>query len=141
MSSNDSSSLDFVALAADVVSAFVGNNSVPVAELPGLISSVHSALVKIAGNTVTAVAQEPEVLTPAVSIRKSLTPDHIICLDDGKRFKSLKRHLATLGMTPDQYRAKWSLPADYPMVAANYAATRSALAKKIGLGQGRRKSA
>jgi len=141
MSSNDSSSLDFVALAADVVSAFVGNNSVPVAELPGLISSVHAALVKIAGNTVTAAALEPEVLTPAVSVRKSLTPDHIICLDDGKRFKSLKRHLATLGMTPDQYRAKWSLPADYPMVASNYAATRSALAKKIGLGQGRRKSA
>jgi predicted transcriptional regulator len=141
MSSNDSSSLDFVALAADVVSAFVGNNSVPVAELPGLISSVHAALVKIAGNTVTAAALEPEVLTPAVSVSKSLTPDHIICLDDGKRFKSLKRHLATLGMTPDQYRAKWSLPADYPMVASNYAATRSALAKKIGLGQGRRKSA
>src|SRR5277367_6182613 len=119
--------------------AFVANNSVPVAELPGLISSVHSALVKIADGAAAATTPEPEVLTPAVSIRKSMSPDHLICLDDGRRFKSLKRHLATLGMTPDQYRAKWNLPADYPMVAPNYAAARSALAKNMGLGQKRRK--
>jgi predicted transcriptional regulator len=96
-------------------------------------------LVKIADGAATAAAPEPEVLTPAVSIRKSMSPDHLICLDDGRRFKSLKRHLATLGMTPDQYRAKWNLPADYPMVAPNYAAARSALAKNMGLGQKRRK--
>ena len=119
---------------------FPGNNSIPVAELPSLISSVHSALVKLAGDGGGAVA-EPEVLTPAVPIRKSMSPDHLICLDDGRRFKSLKRHLATLGMTPDQYRTKWNLPADYPMVAPNYAAARSALAKNMGLGQKRRKRA
>ena len=141
MNALESKSLDYVGLAADVVSAFVGNNSVPVGELPGLISSVHSALLRIAGGETLATQPEPEVLTPAVSIRKSLTPDYLICLDDGRKFKSLKRHLATLGMTPDQYRAKWNLPADYPMVASNYAATRSALAKKIGLGQNRRKGA
>lgn len=139
MAGIDSDALDVVALTADVVSAFVGNNSLPVGELPALISSVHAALVKITGTHAVEPAPEPEVLTPAVSVRKSLTPDYIICLDDGRKFKSLKRHLATLGMTPDQYRAKWSLPADYPMVATNYAATRSALAKKIGLGQNRRK--
>jgi predicted transcriptional regulator len=100
---------------------------------------VHSALVKIADGAGAAATPEPEVLTPAVSIRKSMSPDHLICLDDGRRFKSLKRHLATLGMTPDQYRAKWNLPADYPMVAPNYAAARSALAKNMGLGQKRRK--
>jgi predicted transcriptional regulator len=95
--------------------------------------------VKISGGTATATASEPEVLTPAVPVRKSVTPDYLICLDDGRKFKSLKRHLASLGMTPDQYRAKWNLPADYPMVASNYAATRSALAKKIGLGQNRKR--
>ena len=139
MAASNTESTDFVALAAEVVSAFVGNNSVPVAELPGLISSVHSALVKISDGAAAATTPEPEVLTPAVSIRKSMSPDHLICLDDGRRFKSLKRHLATLGMTPDQYRAKWNLPADYPMVAPNYAAARSALAKNMGLGQKRRK--
>ena len=139
MAGSDSDAFDVVALTADLVSAFVGNNSLPVGELPALINSVHAALVKIAGAPVAEAPPEPEVLTPAVSIRKSLTPDYIICLDDGRKFKSLKRHLATLGMTPDQYRAKWGLPADYPMVATNYAATRSALAKKIGLGQNRRK--
>ena len=86
------------------------------------------------------MASEPEVLTPAVPVRKSITPDYLICLDDGRKFKSLKRHLASLGMTPDQYRTKWNLAADYPMVASNYAATRSALAKKIGLGQNRKRA-
>jgi predicted transcriptional regulator len=139
MSTSDSPSSDYVALAAEVVSAFVGHNSLPVSELPGLITSVHAALVKISGGTGVAAAAEPEVLTPAVPVRKSITPDYLICLDDGRKFKSLKRHLASLGMTPDQYRAKWNLAPDYPMVAANYAATRSALAKKIGLGQNRKR--
>jgi predicted transcriptional regulator len=94
---------------------------------------------KISGGTAAPTATEPEVLTPAVPIRKSINPDFLVCLDDGRKFKSLKRHLASLGMTPDQYRAKWNLPADYPMVASNYAATRSALAKKIGLGQNRKR--
>jgi predicted transcriptional regulator len=139
MTTSDSPSSDYVALAAEVVSAFVGHNSLPVSELPSLITSVHAALVKISGGTGVAAAAEPEVLTPAVPVRKSITPDYLICLDDGRKFKSLKRHLASLGMTPDQYRAKWNLAPDYPMVAANYAATRSALAKKIGLGQNRKR--
>jgi len=139
MTTSDSPSSDYVALAAEVVSAFVGHNSLPVSELPGLITSVHAALVKISGGTGVAAAAEPEVLTPAVPVRKSITPDYLICLDDGRKFKSLKRHLASLGMTPDQYRTKWNLAPDYPMVAANYAATRSALAKKIGLGQNRKR--
>lgn len=139
MSVVDSPSSDYVALAAEVVSAFVGHNSLPVSELPSLISSVHAALVKISSNSPQPVAVEQEVLTPAVPVRKSITPEYIVCLDDGRKFKSLKRHLASLGMSPDQYRAKWSLPADYPMVASNYAATRSALAKKIGLGQNRKR--
>jgi len=140
MSIGEAQSPDYVALAAEVVSAFVGHNSLPVSELPGLITSVHAALIKISGGTSIPTASEPEVLTPAVPVRKSVTPDYIVCLDDGRKFKSLKRHLASLGMTPDQYRAKWSLAADYPMVASNYAATRSALAKKIGLGQNRKRA-
>ncbi len=137
MAESNSEALDLVSLATEVVSAFVSNNSTPVAELPALIASVHSALVGIANGSAAPVSQEPETLTPAVSIRKSITPDYLICLDDGRKFKSLRRHIGSLGMTPDQYRAKWNLPSDYPMVAANYAATRSALAKKIGLGQKR----
>ena len=140
MSIGEAHSPDYVALAAEVVSAFVGHNSLPVSELPGLITSVHAALIKISGGTSAPMASEPEVLTPAVPVRKSVTPDFIVCLDDGRKFKSLKRHLASLGMTPDQYRAKWNLAADYPMVASNYAATRSALAKKIGLGQNRKRA-
>jgi predicted transcriptional regulator len=125
-----------IELAAEIVAAFVSNNSVPPSELPTLIQSVHAGLLKIASGTVTPA--EPEPATPAVSVRKSITPDYLVCLDDGKQFKSLRRHLTTLGMTPEQYRAKWKLPPDYPMVAANYAAQRSALAKKIGLGQFRK---
>src|SRR5271168_150359 len=135
MAASNSDSVDFVALSAEVVSAFVANNSVPMMELPALISSVHAGLMRIASGTPAPEAQATEALTPAVSVRKSITPEYLICLDDGRSFKSLKRHLAILGMTPDQYRAKWNLPADYPMVASNYAASRSALAKKIGLGQ------
>jgi predicted transcriptional regulator len=123
-------------LAAEIVAAFVAHNSLPVGELPGLIASVDAALRGLAGRA--PAASPTEKPTPAVSIRKSVTPDYLICLDDGKQFKSLNRHLATLGMTPDDYRAKWGLPADYPMVAPNYAATRSKLAKSMRLGQTRK---
>ena len=124
-------------LTADIVAAYVGNNPLQMAELPGLISQVHGALSGIAH----ADAKEPEEpLKPAVSIRKSITPDYIICLEDGKKFKSLKRHLRThYDLTPEQYREKWGLPADYPMVAPSYAEARSRLAKEMGLGQRRRK--
>ncbi|RUZ72477.1 MucR family transcriptional regulator, partial [Mesorhizobium sp. M7A.F.Ca.US.006.01.1.1] len=106
----------------------------PVGELPALIGQVHAALKGTAGTSVS--AEEPVVLKPAVSIRKSVTPDYLICLEDGKKFKSLKRHLSThYGLTPNDYRTKWGLSADYPMVAPNYAATRSALAKTMGLGR------
>ncbi|WP_411961763.1 MucR family transcriptional regulator [Mesorhizobium sp. ES1-6] len=132
MSNEQQEKADFVSIAADIVAAYVANNPVPVAELPKLISDVHAALQGIG-----APAAEPVVkLEPAVSIRKSVTPDYIICLEDGKKFKSLKRHISThYDLSPDEYRAKWSLPSDYPMVAPNYAAARSVLAKAIGLGR------
>lgn len=121
-----------IELTAEVVSAYVSNNPVPVGELPGLIDRVHAALQGTIGGPVA----KPEELKPAVPVRKSITPDYIVSLEDGKKFKSLKRHLAThYGLTPDEYRAKWGLPADYPMVAPNYAAARSALAKTMGLGR------
>ena len=120
-----------IALSAEIVAAYVSHNSVPSGDLAALISSIHATLTKLGVDT---AAPEPEKLTPAVAIKKSVTPGYIICLDDGKRFKSLKRHLATLGMTADQYRLKWNLPTDYPMVAPEYAAKRSALAKSLGLG-------
>jgi predicted transcriptional regulator len=129
---------DFVSLSADVVSAYVSNNSVPRADLAALISTVHSALVGAAKG-----GQEPVVerLDPPISIKKSVKPDFIISMEDGKPYKSMKRHLRAKGLTPEEYRRKWGLPHDYPMVAANYAAARSAMAKRIGLGQQRRKSA
>lgn len=137
MRADDEIQPDFIELAADIVSAFVSNNSVPIADLPALIGSVHATLGKL---TQSAVEEKPEPLTPAVSIKRSITPDYIVCLEDGKKFKSLKRHLRTrYDMTPDQYRAKWNLASDYPMVAPNYAAARSELAKNMGLGQQRRK--
>jgi predicted transcriptional regulator len=138
MPSSKPDSSDPIGLAAEIVSAFVANNSLRSAELPGLIQSVHAALTKIASAAVTPSTAEPISPTAAVTIRKSVTLDYLICLDDGRKFKSLRRHLAGLGMTPEQYRAKWNLPSDYPMVAPNYAAQRSALAKKIGLGQFRK---
>ncbi len=128
-----------VAMTAEIVSAYVSNNSVPPAELPARFSRVHEGLAKIVSGVVTSA--EPPAPTPAVTVRQSIKPDYLVCLDDGKKFTSLRRHLATLGMTPEQYRAKWNLPADYPMVAANYAAQRSELAKKIGLGQARKATA
>ena len=133
MPQSTSESPDALAMTGEIVSAFVSNNSLPLAELPTLIQSVHTGLVKIISGAST--PPEPEATAPAVSVRKSITPDYLICLDDGRKFKSLRRHLGALGMTPEQYRAKWNLPADYPMVAPNYAAQRSELAKKIGLGQ------
>ncbi|MEI9414132.1 MucR family transcriptional regulator [Mesorhizobium sp. Cs1321R2N1] len=123
---------DLMAIAADIVSAYVSNNPVPVAELPKLIGDIHFAL----RNVGTPVAEPAVKLEPAVSVRKSVTPEYIICLEDGKKFKSLKRHLATrYNLSPGDYRHKWSLPADYPMVAPNYAAARSAMAKAAGLGR------
>jgi predicted transcriptional regulator len=127
-----------VELAADVVSSFVSHNSVPRSELSDLVQSVHHALSQIETRS-QVVAPQPESKVPAVSIRKSIMPDYLICLDDGRKFKSLRRHLALLGMTPQQYREKWNLPDNYPMVAPNYAATRSALAKRFGLGQSRKR--
>ena len=119
-------------LAAHIVAAYVSNNPVPAADLPNLIFDVVGALNRVQGGPAEA---EPEPVKPAVPVKKSVTPDYIVCLEDGKKFKSLKRHLSVLGMTPDEYRARWGLPKDYPMVAPNYAATRSALAKSNGLGR------
>ena len=123
-----------ITLTADIVAAHVSNNSVAVSDLPLLIQNVHTAL-----SSVGTVAAPPEVRPePAVSIRSSIKPDYIVCLEDGKKLKMLKRHLMThYQMTPEDYRAKWNLPADYPMVAPNYAEQRRSLAKKIGLGTSR----
>ncbi len=127
---------DLVEMAAEIVSAYVSANTVPAEDLPALIRTVHSALKDVSSAVSLPAAQG---LEPAVAIKKSVTPDFIICLEDGKKFKSLKRHLRTrYGMTPDEYRTKWGLPHDYPMVAPNYAKERSNLAKRMGLGQSRR---
>lgn len=128
----------YIQLTANIVSAYVSNNSVSSAEIPGLISQVYSALLRISNGSHVATPAEP--LKPVVPVKRSITAEFIICLEDGKKFKSLKRHLRTqYDMTPDQYRAKWNLPPDYPMVAPNYAAARSQLAKQMGLGQQRRR--
>jgi predicted transcriptional regulator len=127
----------FIELTASIVSAYVSNNPVPSAEIAGLISQVYSALKRVSGGQVAAAA---EPLKPAVPIKRSVTAEYIVCLEDGLKFKSLKRHLRTrYNLTPDQYREKYSLPPDYPMVAPNYAAARSKLAKDMGLGQQRRR--
>jgi predicted transcriptional regulator len=137
---NDSSDLatyNLAELTTDMVSAYVGHNSLSAADLPALIHSVYAALFGL--NTTSAHATEKPL--PAVPIKKSVTPDYIVSLEDGRHFKSLKRHLSGRGMTPAEYRAKWGLAKDYPMVAPNYAAKRSELAKALGLGQQRRKGA
>jgi predicted transcriptional regulator len=121
-------------LTSGIVSAYVSNNSLTVSALPELISSVYAALT---GLLAPAPAPEAEKPVPPVSIKKSVTPDYIISLEDGRQYKSLKRHLTGRGMTPDEYRTKWGLPRDYPMVAPNYAAQRSELAKAMGLGRKR----
>jgi len=123
-----------IELAAEIVAAFVSNNPLPKSDLPALIHAMHEAVASLSTEAKNAPPQI-EAKEPAVPIRKSITPDFLICLEDGKRFKSLRRHLGTLGLTPHQYREKWKLPSDYPMVAPNYAAQRSAMAKKIGLGR------
>ena len=129
----------YLEMAADIVSAFVSHNSLPASDLPGLLTTVNQTL-KTLGSGASQKADEA-AKEPAVPIKKSVQPDYIICLDDGKRFKSLKRHLRTAyDMTPDQYRAKWGLAPSYPMVAPNYAAARSELAKRMGLGNQRRRS-
>jgi len=130
---------ELLEMTADIVSAYVGNNSVSATDLPGLIANIHAALSQVSMGVVEA---EPEPREPAVPVRKSISPDFLICLEDGRKFKSLKRHLRTrYDMSPEDYRAKWNLPKDYPMVAPNYAKARSDLAKQMGLGQGGRKPA
>ena len=120
-------------MTTEIVSAYVGNNTIAAGELNELIVSIHESLHNL---TTGGVEVEPEPIKPAVPVRRSVTPDYLICLEDGKRLKMLKRHLrTTYGLSPDDYRAKWGLPADYPMVAPNYAQQRSEFAKKIGLGK------
>ena len=134
---SDPASGNFIDLTAQIVSAYVSNNSVAASDIPGLIAQVHSALARVSDS---ASDSPNEPLKPAVSVKKSITPEYIVCLEDGKKFKSLKRHLRTqYNMTPEQYRDKWNLSPDYPMVAPNYAAARSQLAKQMGLGQQRRR--
>ncbi len=128
-----------IQMTTDIVSAYLGQNRIAVADLPAFIKTVHDSLASVAGGVVEVVAEKRE---PAVSVRRSITPDFLICLEDGRKFKSLKRHLRTkYGISPEEYRAKWGLPKDYPMVAPNYAAARSELAKKMGLGSGGRQPA
>ena len=128
---------DLMELTVEIVSAYVCNNMLAADELPKLIAATHHALSRVNGQ---APPLEREELKPATSVKRSVTADHIVCLEDGKKFKSLKRHLRTqYNMSPEEYREKWGLPADYPMVAPNYAAARSELAKKMGLGQQRGK--
>jgi predicted transcriptional regulator len=132
-----SDSPNLVELAAEIVSAYVSNNSVPSAELPALLSEIHAAIVRVASGTQPVVIEPAK---PAVPPKKSITNDYIVCLEDGRKFKSLKRHLRTqYNLSPEEYREKWSLAADYPMVAPAYAKARSALAKQMGLGQQRRR--
>jgi predicted transcriptional regulator len=126
-----------VGLVADIVSAYVSNNSLPSSDLGSLIGDVHAVVVKLVDNPAQAAPTEPP--KPAVPIKKSITEEYLVCLEDGRKFKSLKRHLRTrYNLTPEQYRAKWQLPPDYPMVAPGYAETRSRMAKDMGLGQQRR---
>lgn len=128
-----SKSDDLLKLASDIVAAYVSNNPIPVSEVPGMIKSVHATL---GGLTTGGTSEAPTTQKPAIGVKKSVTPEYIVCLEDGKKLKMLKRHLRTAyGMTPEEYRVKWGLPADYPMVAPNYAEQRSAFAKKIGLGR------
>ena len=124
---------ELIELSSGIVAAYVGHNALSVADLPKLIADVYAALRGLGGQDAPAEAEPPK---PAVAVRRSVLPDHIVCLEDGKKFKSLKRHLMTHHqLTPQQYRDKWGLPADYPMVAPNYSATRSSLAKTSGLGR------
>jgi predicted transcriptional regulator len=133
---------DFVHLAAEITAAYVANNALSPVEIPNLLKAIHASLRDIAATSVAGYQPPVEAAPPqkpAVPINKTVSPDHIVCLEDGQSFRSLKRHLGTAhNMSPQQYREKWGLPADYPMVAPNYAEARSEMAKKIGLGQRRR---
>ena len=125
---------ELLRMTADVVAAYVSNNTLPTGQLADVINAVYSSLRALEGQV---AEPQPEPLKPAVPIRKSITPEYLVCLEDGKKLKMLKRHLrSTYGMTPDEYRVKWGLPPDYPMVAPKYAEQRSEFAKKIGLGRG-----
>jgi predicted transcriptional regulator len=136
--SDDRNLTSYIKLAADIVSAYVSKNTIAAGEVPGLLAEVNTALVSLGKSAPAAVVAEAP--RPAVSVRKSVTDDHLICLEDGKKFKSLRRHLRTqYNLTPEEYREKWGLPGDYPMVAPNYAKARSQLAKQMGLGQQRRR--
>jgi predicted transcriptional regulator len=127
-----------IELAAEIVSAYVSNNTIQASDVPALVGNVYAALTNVGGAPMP-VASEP--LKPAVNPKKSITPEYIICLEDGKKFKSLKRHLRTMyNLSPEQYREKWGLPSDYPMVAPSYAEARSRLAKEMGLGQARKRT-
>jgi predicted transcriptional regulator len=132
------SSVEYTELTADIVAAFVANNAVTITDLPKLIASVHGALSTLSSHKQETPAERP---VPPVSIKKSITADYLISLEDGRQYKSLKRHLSGRGLTPEQYRTKWGLPADYPMVAPSYAKQRSELAKALGLGRPRGKAA
>jgi predicted transcriptional regulator len=127
----------YIELTANIVSAYVSNNPVASTDIANLISQVHAALKRVSGGQSASALEPPK---PVVPVKRSVTSEHLVCLEDGKKFKSLKRHLRTkYNLTPEQYREKWSLPPDYPMVAPNYAAARSQLAKQMGLGQQRRR--
>lgn len=130
---NDQHESELIELSSEIVAAYVGHNALSAGDLPKLIADVYGALKGLGSAAAPADAEPPK---PAVTVRRSITPDHLICLEDGKKFKSLKRHLMTHHeLTPQQYRDKWNLPIDYPMVAPNYSATRSSLAKTSGLGR------
>jgi predicted transcriptional regulator len=137
MASGGEHATSLIELTANIVSAYVGKNAISAGDIPTLIGQIHAALLQVSAGQGDATV---EPLRPAVSVKRSITPDHLVCLEDGKKFKSLRRHLRSqYNMTPEQYREKWGLPPDYPMVAPNYAAARSRLAKQMGLGQQRRR--
>jgi predicted transcriptional regulator len=139
MSEQKADSTELLQLTADIVASHVANNSVPVADLPQLIQRVYDTIARLGKPDAPAAPERP---IPAVAVRKSVTPEYIVCLEDGKKLKMLKRHLKTAyDMTPEQYRERWGLPSDYPMVAPKYAEQRRELAKKIGLGTNRRRRA
>ncbi len=130
---------EIIEMTAEIVAAYVENNTIATGDLPALIQSIHRALTSVVAG---AEAVEAPPKEPAVPVRRSITPDHLVCLEDGRKFKSLKRHLRTkYNMSPEEYRSKWGLAKDYPMVAPNYAKARSELAKQMGLGQGGRQAA
>jgi len=133
----DESNHRFITQTAAIVSAYVSNNTVPAEQIPSLINQVHVALLRVATGQPDAGGELPR---PVVPVKKSIAPDYLVCLEDGKKFKSLRRHLwSQYNLTPEQYREKWGLPHDYPMVAPNYALARSRLAKQMGLGQKRKR--